>query len=88
MTGHESEQSLYSLSPQDISLLHEVLIRQRPNLLGFLTSLGRVPLTEEQRTDLRLAVTDELVNTGFTDQDEPNSRGLQLEALIDKLGHL
>jgi hypothetical protein len=45
-------------------------------------------LTNDQREELRQILTDELMETGLGDDDEPNERGLLLEELIDKLGHL
>lgn len=57
-------------------------------MIGVLGSLQEVQLTEYQREELRQAVTDELTETGLRDDDEPNARGLLLEELIDRLGHL
>ena len=58
------------------------------SLIGAVASLQKIQLTAEQREDLRQAVTDELIETGLRDDDEPNERGLLLEELIDRLGHL
>lgn len=57
-------------------------------MIGVLDSLQDVQLTEYQRDELRQAVTDEFSETGLRKDDEPNERGLLLEELIDRLGHL
>lgn len=69
-------------------MLSEVIWKRRPELIGVLGSLQDVQLTEYQREELRQAVTDEFTETGLRDDDEPNARGLLLEELIDRLGHL
>ncbi len=79
--------SAWQVKNEDMELLHEAISKQQPHLLHLLNSLGRVPLSEEERTSLRLAVTGELCATGFEEHDEPNARGLRLEKLIDYLGH-
>ena len=70
------------------ALLSEVIWKRDPNLIGPVSSLQDVQLTHDQREELRQAVTDELIETGLRDDDEPNERGLLLEELIDRLGHL
>jgi hypothetical protein len=57
-------------------------------LLDRLATVGEAPLTPDEREDLRDAVSQELLASGLTGADEPNSRGLALESLIDALGHL
>lgn len=69
-------------------LLSEVIWKRHPELIGVLSSLQDGQLTEEQREELRQALTDEFTETGLRDDDEPNARGLLLEELIDRLGHL
>jgi hypothetical protein len=69
-------------------LLSEVIWKRCPTMSGTLGSLQEVQLTEYQRDELRQAVTDEFCETGLQDNDEPNERGLLLEELIDRLGHL
>lgn len=80
--------SVPQLSVEDVALLREAVARQQPDLLVLLDSLGRVPLTPEEQTGLRVAVTEELCATGLAGDDAPNERGLRLERLIDRLGHL
>jgi hypothetical protein len=72
----------------DSSLLREALARFRPDLLERLATLGQVPLTNDEREDLRAAVAQELLASGLADDDEPNERGYALEEVIDALGRL
>lgn len=69
-------------------VLREVVQDHCPDLLTILDSREDVALTEQQRDDLRQAVTDEFCQTGLKENDEPNQRGLLLEEIIDRLGHL
>ena len=69
-------------------LLSEIVWKRDPSMIGAVASLQDIQLTDDQREDLRQAVTDELIETGLRDDDEPNERGLLLEELIDRLGHL
>lgn len=66
------------------TLLDEILLRRCPNV-GFVPD---TQLSESQREELRQAVTDELIETGLQENDEPNQSGLLLEELIDRLGNL
>jgi hypothetical protein len=75
--------------PAELSaLLSEVLWKRHPSMIGIVASLQNVVLTDDQREELRQALTDEFMDTGLRENDEPNDRGLLLEELIDKLGHL
>ena len=60
-------------------LLSEIVWKREPSLIGAVASLQKIQLTAEQREDLRQAVTDELIETGLRDDDEPHERGLLLE---------
>ena len=74
--------------PQEMAaVLREIIQSHRPDLLHIVHSPHDVQLTEQQRDDLRQAVTDEFCQTGLQENDEPNQRGLMLEELIDRLGH-
>jgi hypothetical protein len=53
-----------------------------------LEELGAVPLTTAQREELRGVLADEFSATGICADFEPNPRGILLERLIDRLGHL
>ena len=75
--------------PQEMArLLREVIRDHRPDLLDILDAPENIQLTEQQRDDLRQAITDEFCKTGLQENDEPNRRGLLLEELIDRIGHL
>lgn len=76
------------LKSDEKDLLREVLWKHRPNLMILVDDLGNIPLFNAQREELREALADELVETGLDKNDEPNERGLLLEKLIDRLGHL
>jgi hypothetical protein len=56
--------------------------------IDIVASFQDAGLTEEQQDELRQTLTDEIMETGLREDDEPNGRGLLLEELIDKLGHL
>jgi hypothetical protein len=77
-----------ALSAKLSALLSEVLWKRDPSMIGIVASFQSAELTNDQREELRQILTDELMDTGLGDDDEPNERGLLLEELIDKLGHL
>lgn len=76
------------LSQEMKKLLKEIVLNRRPDLVGLLDLPQDTKLTEEQREELRLAVADELLETRLKENDEPNQRGLVLDDLIARLGHL
>jgi len=80
--------SINMLKLDETNLLKEVLLRHQPSRMTMLDSIGIVPLTNDQREELREVIADELLETGLDKNDEPNERGLLLEHLIDRLGHL
>lgn len=76
------------LKSDEEDLLRKVLWKHRANLMVLVDALGSIPLSNEQREELREAIADELLETGLDKNDEPNEKGLLLEKLIDRLGHL
>lgn len=64
------------------------MAQRSPWLLPLVKSLGKTPLTTEQREALRGVVSDEFVGAGLGADDEPTEYGLRLEHLLDLLGHL
>lgn len=76
------------LMPREKDVLLEALSKHRPILLTLINHIGIIPLSSEQRENIREALADELVETGLDENDEPNSKGLLLEHIIDRLGHL
>jgi hypothetical protein len=76
------------LSDYEMKLLKGVVLKHRIDLLPVTALIGEQPLTTEQLEDFREAIAAEMCETGFTEKDEPNSRGIELETLIDKLWFL
>lgn len=74
-----------ALDKAQLALLGEVLEKQEPALLEELAYLGMLPLTRATREAMREALASELCETGLDPDDEPNTRGLALEDLIDIL---
>jgi hypothetical protein len=58
------------------------------SLLGLVDSLGKTPLTGEQRESLRNVLLDEFLEHGLESNDEPNELGRRLDDLIGPLGSL
>jgi hypothetical protein len=75
------------LSERDLGLLWEVVWRRNPRLAGAFRQLGNRTLSMEDREQLRLTVASELTERGLEDDWEPSPYGLELERLIDLLGH-
>ena len=63
-------------------------MKRNPDMIGIVASIQNVALAEDQREELRQTLTDEFIETGLRENDEPNERGLLLEELVDRLGHL
>lgn len=68
-------------------LIREVISARAPDRIGLIDKLGS-RLDESTRESIRHILADELVETGLRPDDEPNDRGLLIEAAIDWLGHL
>jgi hypothetical protein len=77
-----------SLTKEQQKFLRETLMNRAPEFLNLLDSPEDVRLSANQRDELRQIVTDEFCATGLRENDEPNARGLVLEDIIDRLGHL
>lgn len=75
------------LSPNMMTLLQLTVERQVPELLPLVDAVGKTPLNETDREALRGVVLSEFLSSGLDSDDEPTSYGLELEALIDALGH-
>lgn len=76
------------LPKEQEKVLRETLLNRAPEFLSLLDSPEDVRLSADQRDELRQIVTDEFCATGLREDDEPNARGLVLENIIDRLGHL
>lgn len=73
---------------EEMNMLKEVLTKHRPSLLPLINSIGIIPLTDDQKEEIRGALADELIETGLDEYDEPNERGQLFEHLIDSIGNL
>jgi len=73
------------LKPDEMNLLVEILKKKQPSLLGPSGNVNTDGLTPSQIEDVCQLLTDELCETGLQPNSEPNSRGLKLEDLIDRL---
>jgi hypothetical protein len=76
------------LTKEQQQILRETLMNRAPDFLNLFDSPEGVRLSTNQRDELRQIVTDEFCATGLRENDEPNARGLVLEDIIDRLGHL
>jgi hypothetical protein len=74
-------------SPKLITLLRHTIERHIPELLPLVDTVGEAPLTETDREALRSAVLAEFLSAGRDSDGKPTSYGLELEKLIDALGH-
>jgi hypothetical protein len=71
------------LEPDMWALLHEVLGKREPLLVQRVSNEGLASLTDDERSRLTGAISDEFTSTGLQPDDEPNARGLTLEELLD-----
>ena len=72
------------MTPDLRALLLEVVQARCSKYIDAMDRIGQ--LSPEERLALQQAVADELVSTGLGKNDEPNERGVRLEALIDAIG--
>lgn len=75
------------LPPNLVALLRRTVERHAPELISLVDAVGEAPLDETDREALRSAVLSEFLSAGLESNDEPTPYGLELEALIDALGH-
>lgn len=66
-----------------IALLKEVALRHVPDLLPRITR--ELDASDEEVTRLENAILAEFLSSGLGPDDEPNDRGLALEALLDEV---
>lgn len=74
-----------TLKPEQQTLLREVLGRREPLLLTYADSLGQIPLTIDQREEIRFVLADEMCEVGLQESGEPNELGRRLDDLIGLL---
>ena len=75
------------MSPKIMTLLRLTVERHVPELLPLVDTVGQTPLNETDREALRGVVLTEFLAAGLDSDDEPTPYGLELEELIDALGH-
>jgi hypothetical protein len=75
------------LSPSMMTLLRTTVQHHVPELYSLVNTVGKTPLDKTDREALRQVVLSEFLNAGLDSDDEPTSYGLELEELIDALGH-
>ena len=75
------------LSDKSKQILEICVKKHNPLLLDWILPNKIESLSINQYNILRDIVCDELITEGFCEDFEPNNYGLQLEDLIDELGH-
>ena len=73
------------LTPQLMALLEDVVQKRCPDLASSLSKAQSFEFTDDERRALLNATSAEFSATGLAPDDEPNQRGLSLEALLDYL---
>jgi hypothetical protein len=76
-----------TLTQDEQELLRHAVTAHNRRLLHVLSEIGQRPLTTDEREELRGALADELTAAGLDAEDEPTPYGLELENVIDALGH-
>jgi hypothetical protein len=76
------------LKREEINLLKDIVSRNNPSLMWIVDSIGKSPLSVDQREELRGVIATDIIQTGLREDYEPDERGLLLENLIDRLGHV
>ncbi len=76
-----------TLSSSSRELLREVLVKRQPSLLDVVDRTAD-PTLEILSLLIDEVVGDELADTGFGTNSEPNPRGHALENLIDELNRI
>ena len=71
------------LNGREKDLLREVLQQHARGREDLDAGLDAGTFTREQRSELCRLISSELARTGLGPDDEPNARGLALEALLD-----
>lgn len=82
-----SEPNRSPLSPDMTALLRLTVERHVPELLPLVNTIGKKSLHKTDREALRGVVLSEFLGAGLDSEDEPTPYGVELEALIDALGH-
>jgi hypothetical protein len=75
------------LTQFEIGLLRRLVSQRDPSLAAVVRSLGRTPLTDDQREALREVLLQEMLERGLGAGDEANAYGRQLDDIIGRLRH-
>lgn len=73
------------LAPNEFTLLRDVIVRRRPELLPIVDRMGPAPLSEFDRTSLRRVIVDELCEQ-LLPGAPAHRRDLELADLLLHLG--
>lgn len=73
------------LSAEESEVLSQVIWRRKPSLMSLVRSVGKEPLSRDQREELRGVLLDEFTETGLREDYEPNEWGLKIDDLIGRL---
>jgi hypothetical protein len=76
------------LKAHEVTLLKEILLKHSPALIHRIDTFATVPLTAEELEAFQDVLGDELCTSGLRPDSDPNTRGLAIESLIDRLWHL
>jgi len=74
------------LNTREKDLLKHCITAHAPGLINDIDHLDELSI--EKVNEIRNVVGSELVSKGFKEDDEPNSYGLELEDLIDRLADI
>lgn len=66
--------------------MRSIFWRRAPRLLSQIESLGKMPLTQEKREELREVLCDEFTEVGLREDYEPTDYGKKVDDLIGVLG--
>jgi hypothetical protein len=71
------------LEPSQLRLLQEVVSNRCPQLLNRVDAMNVTELTKEDRQIIVAALGNEFASSGLSENSEINSRGFEIEGLID-----
>ena len=77
--------STLRFTPDELCLLREVVAKRCMMNSRLLSVSSLAELRSREIAGICQAITDEFCSTGLKPDSEPNTRGLKLESLLDKL---
>jgi hypothetical protein len=75
------------MSDRELAILREVVSKRSPDLLPVVDVIGARQLSQDERERLWMLVAQELIEYGLDLADEHNDYGVNLEAVVDWIGH-